>query len=74
MEAQKEQIEDEPWDLRDITLVNRACTRWLDARGLNVSWKNQLRTQFRNNIAWKEKRRLKREFNENCRVWETDQE
>jgi hypothetical protein len=74
MGSQNEQIEDEPWDLRDITLVNTACTRWLDARGLNVSWKEQIRTQFRNNIAWKEKRRLKREFNENCRVWETDQE
>lgn len=69
--AEHDQIEYQ-WDLRDLTLVNVACTRWLDARGLNASWKDQIRMQFRNNIDWKERKRAKREYDESCRVWGTE--
>jgi hypothetical protein len=72
--AEHDQIEYQ-WDLRDLTLVNAHCTRWLDARGLNASWKDQIRMQFRSNIDWKERKRVKREYDEACRVWENqDQE
>lgn len=64
----------DPWIYKDARLVGEACTRWLDARGLNaVSWHDRLRTQFANAIEAKKIRRQKREYNESCKVWDDEE-
>lgn len=62
------------WAERDCYLVNRACTKWLKARGLITTMSEVIHNQSQSARRYKTLRREKRKFEDECRAWDSESE
>ena len=51
--------EEKPYYIRDIEIVDRACSRWLQKRGLNYSFREAIRAGVRTTMNVHRKNALK---------------
>jgi hypothetical protein len=51
MQTPSPEIDLDPYTLRDIDLVNAACTRWLNARGQNFTLRDIIKASCRKSIS-----------------------
>jgi hypothetical protein len=62
----------EPYVLRSITEVDKACTRWLNKRGLITMSMRETLQRSCHVANWKKERRVQKAFSDSCRVWDRE--
>jgi hypothetical protein len=60
----------DPYIIRDVEIVNSACTRWLQKRGLQYSFRELIRKSCRNTYA--KHMAARREQRQDDKFWEEE--